>query len=126
MMTVVNWTEKESVILSDLMKDRQMTDVGLVRQALRHYQDTLVKVKNGETCRWSGDAQRASDFSGRPVRKEPVVARKILAELLRRQRRVKKLVQAERDTNVYGAALASYLEVVSCVEAAQRVLSQPR
>lgn len=60
----VDWTEKERAALDWLMADRQLSERAVIRQALAHYQDICVKINAGETCRWSGDAQRARDFAG--------------------------------------------------------------
>lgn len=114
---------KERGALDSMMLDREMSEGGVIRVALAYYQSTIEKIKSGETCRWSGDAKRASEFSGRPVMKEPVVARRICAELLRRQRLANKLMVEHRDTpGLYGHALTNLMAATTAAEVALRVL----
>lgn len=51
----------------NMAEDKGLTMGSLVIQALRLYADHDRKLENGEICTWSGDAQRARDFVGRPL-----------------------------------------------------------
>lgn len=58
------WNEKERAAIHALMKDRDLSERALMRVALGYYQEAMTRLDAGETCKWSGDAQRARDFSG--------------------------------------------------------------
>jgi hypothetical protein len=60
----IAWTEKERRAIADMMATQEFSYTALMRQAIRLYQHNLLRLKDGETCTWSGDAQRAREFAG--------------------------------------------------------------
>lgn len=58
------WNNRERPMVDALMKERGLSEHALIRQAIRYYASVVDKVNAGETCTWSGDAQRARDFAG--------------------------------------------------------------
>lgn len=58
------WTDKEKHVIANMMEERQLSGMALLRAALRQYQVVCERLKAGETCTWSGDEQRAREFSG--------------------------------------------------------------
>ena len=61
---VEGWSEQELAAIRELGAEKDLSDMQVLRCALRHYQRTEHLLKAGETCTWSGDAQRAADFAG--------------------------------------------------------------
>lgn len=59
-----NWSEEELTAIAELCAEKDLSQMQLLRCALRHYQLTEHRLKSGETVTWSGDAQRAADFAG--------------------------------------------------------------
>ena len=59
-----SWTLVERSALRLLAKKQGLTVFGVQRQALRLYQQHCQRLEAGETCTWSGDAQRAREFAG--------------------------------------------------------------
>lgn len=70
------WTDKERHVIATMMEERQLSGMALLRAALRQYQVICERMKAGETCVWSGDAQRMRDFAGvaEPVKSFPTGA----------------------------------------------------
>ncbi len=60
----VAWTERERQAIADMMATQEFSYTTLMRQAIRLYQHDLMRRKDGETCTWSGDEQRAREFAG--------------------------------------------------------------
>lgn len=58
----IAWSEKERAAITELMSAQELSYAALLRQAVRLYQADWMRRRNGETCRWSGDEQRASEF----------------------------------------------------------------
>jgi hypothetical protein len=59
-----NCTAKERAAIAELMESQGLTEAQVMRQALRHYQTLIHRLRDGETCTWSGDRARAKEFSG--------------------------------------------------------------
>ncbi|MBD3762594.1 MAG: transcriptional regulator [Rhizorhabdus sp.] len=59
-----DWTPVERGVLGLLAAEQDLSQFGILRQALRLYQMHHRRLKNGETVSWSGDAARAREFSG--------------------------------------------------------------
>lgn len=57
-------THEERVALDDLAKKQELSLEAVMRQALRLYQMHTLRLREGETVTWSGDAQRMAEFSG--------------------------------------------------------------
>lgn len=55
-------TGAEQAALRQLAIDQDLSEAGVLRQALRLYQMHHVRLKAGETVTWSGDARRVRDF----------------------------------------------------------------
>ena len=60
----VNWTGEEREVIKNLALEHHMPIRGIIRQAMRLYQFHIERLKAGETCSYSGDAQRAREFAG--------------------------------------------------------------
>jgi hypothetical protein len=61
----LEWSEQEKAAIAELAQQRDLSDMGVLRNALRLYQLHAVRLAAGETCTWSGDRQRAREFAGR-------------------------------------------------------------
>lgn len=61
------WSAAENDALSVLAREQGLTRQQLLRQCLRLYQLQCHRIKEGETCVWSGDARRAADFAGTSI-----------------------------------------------------------
>lgn len=57
------WSDKEQEAILKLATAQGLTEHQLLRQALRLYDHDWHRRQAGETCRWSGDAQRAREFA---------------------------------------------------------------
>ncbi len=55
---------KEDAALKAMAQERDMSEVAVMRQALRLYQLVHERLKAGETFSFSGDAGRAAEFAG--------------------------------------------------------------
>lgn len=62
LMVFLNDKEKQAV--EELMIEQDLSPQQLFIQALRHYQLSHHRLKQGEIVTWSGDEQRARDFAG--------------------------------------------------------------
>lgn len=51
-------TLEEMSAVRQLSIEKDLSEIAIIRQALRHYQMHEVRIKNGETCTYSGDKQR--------------------------------------------------------------------
>lgn len=74
--------------LRRLSQDMEMSEEGVMRQALRLCQLYQSRVKAGETLSWSGDAERAAQFAGtEPPRAQPLngAVHTVLTEMARRK-----------------------------------------
>jgi len=60
------WTDEELTVIAQLAFWQELSTHQVFRQALRLYQLHVERTKAGETCVWSGDAQRAREFAGEP------------------------------------------------------------
>ncbi len=60
----VGWSPDEREAIKNLAIDQRLSIVGVIRQAVRLYQLHMKRLKNGETCTWSGDEARANEFKG--------------------------------------------------------------
>jgi DNA-binding XRE family transcriptional regulator len=60
----LNLTEREMDVLSELAKEMDMSKTAIMRQALRWYQTTHLRLKAGEKVIFSGDEQRMIEFVG--------------------------------------------------------------
>ena len=65
-----NWTPEEREVIKNLAVQQDLSPMGVVRQALRLYQHHLHRLEAGETCTYSGDAQRAREFAGDALNRE--------------------------------------------------------
>ncbi|EQB03876.1 hypothetical protein [Sphingobium sp. HDIP04] len=63
-------TPEEWAVVEQLGIQQELSVSATLRQAVRLYQVHVERIKAGETVSWSGDAQRARDFSG-PLAVEP-------------------------------------------------------
>lgn len=79
----------EWAVAKTLAEQKGMTVEGVMRQALRLYQMHDKRLSDGETCTYSGDAERARRFAGdlvkkaevrAPARNVPISAAKRIAE----------------------------------------------
>lgn len=61
----LNLSSAEREALEALAQQHQMSQEGVMRQALRLYQLYHRRLKDGETVTWSGDAQRTREFRGK-------------------------------------------------------------
>lgn len=59
-----NWKPEEREAIRRLALEHDLSPMGVVRQALRLYQLHNKRLFDGETCIYSGDAQRAREFIG--------------------------------------------------------------
>lgn len=59
------WTDREKAVIAELSASQELTAHQVMRQALRLYQVHVERLNAGETCAWSGDANRAAEFMGR-------------------------------------------------------------
>lgn len=57
-------SDEEHTALLDLQTFQGLSRAAVYRQALRLYQSGHVRRKAGETCSWSGDAERLREFAG--------------------------------------------------------------
>jgi hypothetical protein len=73
----VNWKPEEREAIRNLAIEQEMGTGAVLRQALRLYQMHHHRLRAGETCHWSGDAQRMQDFAGAVLtaKTDPVVLR---------------------------------------------------
>lgn len=51
-------------VVEQLAQQQGLSAKAVLRQALRLYQLHCHRLAAGETCTWSGDAQRAAEFAG--------------------------------------------------------------
>lgn len=58
------FSEKEIAVIKSLAQEQGVSTFAIQRQALRLYQIHHERLKAGETCTYSGDEQRAKEFSG--------------------------------------------------------------
>lgn len=70
---IVPLSTVEAAALHRLSAKQNLPQDRVLVQALRLYQDHLNKLEAGETCTWSGDAQRAYDFAGDIVPKPETI-----------------------------------------------------
>ncbi len=61
-MSDINWNDREKAVIAELSASQELTANQVLRQALWLYRVHVERVKAGETCEWSGDAQRAAEF----------------------------------------------------------------
>lgn len=61
------YRQDEQEAIKAICELMELSERQVLRQALRHYQTFCLRIHAGETCTWSGDAMRASLFSGKPV-----------------------------------------------------------
>lgn len=74
--------------LRRLSQDTELSEEGVMRQALRLYQLHQSRVQAGETLSWSGDAERAAQFAGtesRPAQPINGALHTVLTEMARRK-----------------------------------------
>ena len=64
------WTKQELKVMADLAKEKDMSELAILRQALRMYQMHVQRLKDGETCTYSGDALLAREFVGEELDRE--------------------------------------------------------
>lgn len=62
--TIIAWDNREREALEEIMQTQDLGELSVLRQALAHYQVHCRRVWGGETCIYSGDAQRTADFTG--------------------------------------------------------------
>lgn len=60
----LDWTKEEQAAIEGLCKSQGLSEKALLRQALRLYQMHQHRLEAGETCHYSGDAERAREFAG--------------------------------------------------------------
>jgi predicted transcriptional regulator len=60
----LNLSEAEMAAVDALAAEHDLSKTAIIRQALRLYQYTNQRLKEGERMIWSGDAQRAAEFIG--------------------------------------------------------------
>lgn len=60
----VNLSKDELKAVEDLADELELSEGAVMRQALRFYQLTHMRLKRGETVHFSGDDLRARQFSG--------------------------------------------------------------
>lgn len=65
-----NWTAREQEVIAELGKMQELSTQQVLKQALRCYQMTVIRQRDGETCIWSGDAQLAREFAGTDIEKQ--------------------------------------------------------
>lgn len=58
----------EQTAVQMLAAEHGLSEGSIIRQALRLYQRHNARLRNGETCHYSGDAERAHEFAGPLVR----------------------------------------------------------
>jgi hypothetical protein len=66
-----NWKPEEREAIKNLALEHRVSEMVVVRQALRFYQFHNERLKAGETCTYSGDVQRAREFAGSVLPPEP-------------------------------------------------------
>ncbi len=57
-------TERERKAVQELCEWLEMSEAQVMRHAISLYQLHTSRARSGETCRWSGDSQRAAEFAG--------------------------------------------------------------
>ncbi|MTH94942.1 hypothetical protein [Roseibium sp. RKSG952] len=57
-------TEQERDFVREAAKESDMSERAVIRQALRLLNEHRKRLADGETCAWSGDAERARRFIG--------------------------------------------------------------
>lgn len=62
--SLADWKADELAAISDLSARTELSEMAVIRQALRLYQQHHSRIMAGETVNWSGDEQRAKDFAG--------------------------------------------------------------
>jgi hypothetical protein len=60
----LNLSEREMAVVEQYAKEFDLSKTAIIRQALRWYQKTEVRLKAGETVVFSGDKQRMIEFVG--------------------------------------------------------------
>jgi hypothetical protein len=60
----LNLTAREMAVLEEIAEHHGMSKTGVMRQALRLYQLTFIRLKDGERMSWSGDSARVAEFVG--------------------------------------------------------------
>jgi hypothetical protein len=65
MITSPKWNAREEAAICKLALSQELTTDQVLRQALRLYEIHIERNKAGETCVWSGDAERIAEFKGR-------------------------------------------------------------
>ena len=58
------FSEAEELAIRTLMGMQELNRKQILQQALRLYQQHIYRLRDGETCTWSGDAQRVAEFTG--------------------------------------------------------------
>lgn len=66
------WSDAEKEAIRALSDEQDLPVNGVLRQALRHYQMHIARLKAGETVHWSGDEARARAFAGPLLDEKPV------------------------------------------------------
>ncbi len=60
----LNLSEREMAVVEELAAEMDLSKTGILRQALRWYQLTHIRLKAGEKVIFSGDEQRMIEFVG--------------------------------------------------------------
>lgn len=60
----LNLTEREMAVVEELAAEMDLSKTGILRQALRWYQKTHLRLKADERVIFSGDEQRIAEFVG--------------------------------------------------------------
>lgn len=60
----LNLSEREMAVVEELAAEMDLSKTAIMRQALRWYQKTHLRLKAGEKVIFSGDEQRAIEFVG--------------------------------------------------------------
>ena len=69
-----DWKPEEREVIENLAVAHRVSPMVVLRQALRLYQQHDRRLSNGETCTYSGDADRAASFFTTPVIDEQAFA----------------------------------------------------
>jgi predicted transcriptional regulator len=60
----LNLTDREMEVVEELANEMDLSKTAILRQALRWYQKTHLRLKAGEKVIFSGDEQRIAEFVG--------------------------------------------------------------